>query len=187
MSVPILEELYISDKIKKVCKVCEKEKEITTHFSFHKTYNCYSNCCKDCANLRRRLLAKRLPIPDEYKNLIKPKRVPRIVENKPYRKTTYPNRRRLDYKATDKKKGLDHDLSLDYITKALDSPCIYCGYPTTGLDRIDNSKGHTEKNCVPCCFECNTARNTHFTYEEMFIIGKAIKQVKDLKNNGTIL
>lgn len=29
-----------------------------------------------------------------------------------------------------------------------------------GLDRIDNSVGYTEDNCVPCCAVCNRAKNS---------------------------
>lgn len=58
-------------------------------------------------------------------------------------------------------------------------PCVYCGDTyRVGADRLDNTKGHTKDNVVPCCVECNTAKNEHFTYEEMLIIGKAIAEVK---------
>jgi len=61
-------------------------------------------------------------------------------------------------------------------------PCYYCGWPRpekgSGIDRIDNSKGYELINCVPCCTECNTARNNHFTEEEMLRIGEVIGQIK---------
>jgi hypothetical protein len=34
-----------------------------------------------------------------------------------------------------------------------------------GLDRVDNSKGHSPDNVVPCCYRCNTAKHT-MTQEE---------------------
>ena len=55
----------------------------------------------------------------------------------------------------------------------------YCGdTEDIGLDRIDNTKGHTKDNVVPCCYICNTTRGSNFTYEEMKIIGKTIKEIK---------
>jgi 5-methylcytosine-specific restriction endonuclease McrA len=51
--------------------------------------------------------------------------------------------------------------------------CVYCGSPPmgvrthknlngdflfNGLDRVDNSKGYTLKNVVPCCKQCNIAK-----------------------------
>jgi hypothetical protein len=34
-----------------------------------------------------------------------------------------------------------------------------------GLDRIDSSKGHTDDNCVPCCYICNSMKSD-MPYEE---------------------
>lgn len=74
---------------------------------------------------------------------------------------------------------IDIDWMIDNIIK---KPCVYCGDTTRiGCDRIDNNKGHTKDNVVPCCYECNCARNNNFSYDEMLIIGKAIKNVKQLR------
>jgi hypothetical protein len=47
-----------------------------------------------------------------------------------------------------------------------------------GCDRLDNDKGHTKDNVVPCCVSCNTVRGNNFTYEEMLVIGKTLKEIK---------
>lgn len=57
-------------------------------------------------------------------------------------------------------------------------PCYYCGSPPNrlfhrdkravtvcqclfnGLDRVDSAKGYTRTNVVPCCWKCNTAKNS---------------------------
>lgn len=36
------------------------------------------------------------------------------------------------------------------------------------LDRMDNSKGYTISNCVPCCWKCNSAKATRYSYEEWY-------------------
>lgn len=70
---------------------------------------------------------------------------------------------------------------LEYAWLAI-QPCHYCGFPLTetgvGLDRKDNSIGYEVVNVVPCCRECNVAKNRWFTYSEMLIIGEAIRVVK---------
>lgn len=89
-------------------------------------------------------------------------------------------------KSVDRRKGREFSLTLQDVKEFLSKPCVYCGYPSTGLDRIDNSIGHTKENCVTCCKECNIARMDNFTHEEMKIIGEVIKKVKNQRINSNI-
>lgn len=85
------------------------------------------------------------------------------------------------YRNKDIKNGTNIcDIDIDWmIGNILKQPCFYCGDTNrVGCDRIDNNKGHTKDNVVPCCIECNTARNNYFTYEEMRHLGKAIAEIK---------
>ena len=86
------------------------------------------------------------------------------------------------YKLRDKKRGIINDLTRYFVLEECKKPCVYCGdTKRIGLDRIDNTKGHNKDNVVPCCYECNCARNNNFSYEEMLIIGKSIKKIKQLR------
>lgn len=56
-------------------------------------------------------------------------------------------------------------LSTPFAFNLIIKECHYCpakpDWPHSymGLDRLDNSKGYTEDNTVPCCFKCNSAKN----------------------------
>ena len=89
------------------------------------------------------------------------------------------------YKARDKKIGLSVcDITIDWmIENILKRPCTYCGDTRRiGCDRIDNSKGHTMDNVVPCCVECNNVRNDFFSYREMLLLGEKIREIKKSRN-----
>jgi hypothetical protein len=84
--------------------------------------------------------------------------------------------------------GLEFDLSLKKFEELTSSLCFYCGcepqntyktntdtYKYNGLDRVDNSKGYTESNVVPCCGSCNT-RKSSITKEMIFKLYEWFKQ-----------
>ena len=87
------------------------------------------------------------------------------------------------YKLNDKKMGFEKicDIDIDWmINNIITQKCIYCGDERrVGCDRIDNNKGHTKDNVVPCCYDCNCARNNNFSYEEMKVLGKTIREIKN--------
>ena len=78
------------------------------------------------------------------------------------------------YKANAKTRGLEWELSDDQFKALTSAKCYYTGfspsriqksksgsedtYVYNGIDRLDNSKGYTIKNCVPCCFEVNAMK-----------------------------
>jgi hypothetical protein len=66
----------------------------------------------------------------------------------------------VDSRRSDKKKLLDNDLDLPFISDTIDCPCSYCGETNLRmtLDRIDNTLGHLKSNVVPACIRCNYAR-----------------------------
>lgn len=60
--------------------------------------------------------------------------------------------------------------------------CDYCGcdnWKLLGLDRKDNSLGHTRDNCVCSCKDCNCARGDYYDYKTF---KKIVKKYKPLKN-----
>lgn len=46
--------------------------------------------------------------------------------------------------------------------------CTYCGNESSGLDRMDNTKGYSLANATPCCHSCNAMKRSHRTVKYMF-------------------
>ena len=110
----------------------------------------------------------------------------RVVKEKKERDWLFRTARMFGaYKLSDKKKGFNFDLTLEFMRDEVRKECVYCGCDErVGLDRVDNSLGHVIGNVVPCCYECNCARMNNFTHAEMFIIGTAIKEVRRIRNEN---
>ena len=77
------------------------------------------------------------------------------------------------YKANAIRRKLEWDLTLEQFAEITKKDCHYCGakpnniaigkgcngdYIYNGIDRIDNNKGYTIDNIVPCCKICNYAK-----------------------------
>ena len=75
-------------------------------------------------------------------------------------------------------RGFPFDMTVEQFGELMSKPCHYCGgVPATpqcssrksahrnglrnGIDRVDNSVGYVDGNCVPCCKCCNIAKNDH--------------------------
>jgi len=75
-----------------------------------------------------------------------------------------------------KSRGYKWQLTKEQVQTSIQQPCYYCGaepnqgsnlssicngvYLYNGIDRVDNSKGYTFNNIVPCCGICNKAKNS---------------------------
>lgn len=83
------------------------------------------------------------------------------------------------YRANAKRAGREFSLSFEWFRETVLKRCYYCGHEPSnvqryydyrvahaygesirysGVDRLDNTKGYTESNCVPCCKTCNLAK-----------------------------
>jgi hypothetical protein len=73
-----------------------------------------------------------------------------------------------------KKRGILFELTLQNVVDITQQSCYYCGtVPNTemrmvydtllynGIDRVDNNKGYTLDNVVPCCSACNYSKKEH--------------------------
>lgn len=78
------------------------------------------------------------------------------------------------YQQAARRRKISFRLSLQYVIKITSQNCFYCNTPPlkiclhakkygqpykyNGIDRKNNSKGYTVRNCVPCCTICNIAK-----------------------------
>lgn len=54
-----------------------------------------------------------------------------------------------------KRRRLKFDLTEDQVGFLVSQCCFYCDDEKTGIDRMDNRKGYSKRNAVPCCWTCN--------------------------------
>ncbi len=91
------------------------------------------------------------------------------------------NTRKMVYRSIthrDRKRGFSSFTYEEYIAFQ-GEPCHYCGFLSTGWDRIDNSIGHVVSNVVPACVLCNLTRGDRWTFAEMeTYIGPAIRMAR---------
>jgi len=109
------------------------------------------------------------------------------------------NMRRIfrDYKRIAKIRGHTFNLTEEQFAKLIKQDCHYCGakpnnvakqnkcngsYTYNGLDRVDNTKGYTLDNVVPCCITCNMAKGEK-TIQEFNDWIKKVSDKLEAQNN----
>ena len=101
-----------------------------------------------------------------------------------------------NYISRAKLKGIDWSLDDDLFFQLTSCDCHYCGakpsnmenrndsqYMYSGIDRVDNSLGYTDGNVVPCCRECNVAKNDRNAEEYLSHIRKIFNHINSLRIN----
>lgn len=101
-----------------------------------------------------------------------------------YQKTTKARYNFSKHRA--KKQNKEFTLTLEQYEQLLNTPCHYDGVSLlgesgVGLDRIDNNKGYTLENVLPCCGTCNKIRGATLTVHEMIEVAKLLKRLRSEK------
>lgn len=151
--------------VNKICRLCKTDKSADAYYRNRLAPDGLAYECKICARDSQR----------PHKATAKARDYARR-----YRRTFG---RYNTAKAQAKRKGVEFNLNEDEFNVLVASNCEYCVLPITtaniGLDRLNNDLGYIISNVVPCCAECNIARNDKFTPDEMRVhIGPAIRSVK---------
>ena len=88
-----------------------------------------------------------------------------------------------DYKSSAKRRvGKEFKLTKNEFAAIVSQPCYYCGELQenfNGVDRVNNKKGYTIDNCVPCCSICNRMKNI-YSKEEFIMKCKAIVEKQEV-------
>ncbi len=96
-------------------------------------------------------------------------------------------------KSAHKNDGVSIDLTYeDILHFVTQKHCEYCSKEliwiarqtkkssgATNLDRKDSKQNYSRENLVPCCWECNRIKGNVYTYDEMKIIGRFFKQLRE--------
>lgn len=111
--------------------------------------------------------------------------------------TSMPYRVMTIYRSNAARRGLEFHLSLEDVIAIIFSSCHYCGQaPMTkcetsnvlkrrarnGIDRIDNTKGYTRDNVVPCCHRCNTMKMNMTILEFVAQIRRLYGRIETISN-----
>jgi hypothetical protein len=150
---------YKENRAIRKCSVCFEEK---TADQFHKTRSrCgkkyFCSMCKKCESIRDLETSRRNGIYEEA--LDRKRRLNSISRTNPAHRAYWIV---TNCKSWDIKHGFgDPHISEQSVIDMIINGCKYCGDSSPlmmGLDRIDNSLGHTIDNVVPCCRRCNYIR-----------------------------
>lgn len=104
-----------------------------------------------------------------------------------------------DYKQGAKKRGYSFEITKTEFYDISQQPCHYCGdtlsntkkvvyklggeFKYNGLDRVDNTKGYTLDNVVPCCGICNVMKMT-LEYDDFIDRIHRIAERHSIKKKG---
>ena len=175
----------MTDQTKK-CSACHKKLPITEFYTRNCNGKSYPRSkCKKCGNKH------------EYETFSKGK--PLTPGRAAYRKRHREKLKRMrlnnedparwiheDSRGNAKKKNLEHTLSKGEIERIIADGCHYCNESQIKmtLDRIDNNKGYTRENVVPCCIRCNLIKRD-MPQEAWNIVKIAVKEANDKRLFGT--
>jgi len=93
-------------------------------------------------------------------------------------------------KKENKRRNFEFLIPLEEYILLISKKCFYCNDKIgcvsketgIGLDRINNKKGYTLNNVVPCCGDCNYHRQDTWTVEEAKIAINAVLQFRGIEN-----
>jgi hypothetical protein len=178
----------------KPCDECSKEFN-KDEFKYKADKNRYNNICKSCFNAKgysQKSRANKRKM-DEVGYLQNAKEAQQAFRDKDIaitdeKRCTYRNKPEIKIKEINKSardRGLSfHEDDFEKMQEKLSRPCTYCNNSAeikiNGLDRIDNSRGYSDANTLPCCKICNYMKGSLTLTEFLERIKKIYENKTDL-------
>jgi hypothetical protein len=155
----------------RLCKACGVPKKPTLFYGGRTK----SAVCNKCYMAKKASGQKIRRSTDAWK--VKNNEYHRERRQKPELRATYILK---DSRAVDRRKGRENDLSKEFIERLISEGCVYCGDHALKmtLDRRDNGLGHTQKNCIPCCFRCNLIRRD-MPYQAWIQLAVVVRKLRE--------
>jgi hypothetical protein len=154
----------------KVCIKCNIVKTVTHFGRQSRDANRIRNVCHSCVYKSRK----------DSGYLIKNKhRINKQTENWKHKNPTGSRFRAM--RGSDKKRGHFGTMTREEYNTITSKPCYYCGTRLDiGVDRKDNTIGHTYSNALPCCHKCNYLLSD-LPMEAKEILKISLTKIKQLK------
>lgn len=171
----------------KKCNKCNTVKDITEFHKLSSSSDGHNYTCKICVNEKNKKASKVMGICamcGENKNLrYKKSTVCQKCYSTKITKITHSPESKFNMgKKSAKNRGYTWDITLEDYKIITSKSCFYCNGPLPetgcGLDRMDNDKGYTIENVVPCCNLCNIIKGTTLTVSETIEAVKSIQEEK---------
>jgi hypothetical protein len=67
-------------------------------------------------------------------------------------------------------RNIPFTLNAEEFSQLVSRPCAYGTSTHVGLDRLDNTLGYTNGNCVACCYKHNLIKGQWFSFDDMLRI-----------------
>ena len=140
--------------------------------NFPTNQNRYRSMCRKCFN---HYTDQRKKLRPGYKQRCK-RRVRKVLEERAANSITSVL---SDAKRSDRRHNRLCTLDLAFVERLIEQGCFYCTATKAtiriGLDRIDNTLGHTKDNVNPCCTICNLTRGNMPYPAWLIVVEKGMK------------
>jgi len=192
----------ICDGDKKSCNECLEKERVKDKERYDKRkelhnalkqVNSDKRICVDCGNEYNKFITKNNHESKRcnYCNEMQHKQDKKRTRERNYKNENYRNKEKFfkDYIKGALKREYEFTLTFEEFSELIDKECFYCHYykdkEVNGIDRVDNSKGYTKENSVPCCELCNRIKLVYhpiFFIEKCKIIGNSTLANEELYN-----